>query len=144
MQDYPKALPADARVGFTVINQVGGEGVRGCVDWAALGYVCCPLTHITPSFPYIRSPNTRHHNTTTHNTTTPQHSTPQHHNTAPPHHPTPRTHPPQVWATYSPVKNSAADARAKAAEGNPTHSATVAEMDLYKCNAEMLQMLAGE
>lgn len=26
MQDYPKALPADARVGFTVINQVR------CVD----------------------------------------------------------------------------------------------------------------
>ena len=23
MQDYPQALPADARVGFTVINQVG-------------------------------------------------------------------------------------------------------------------------
>lgn len=30
----------------------------------------------------------------------------------------------QVWATYSPVKNSPDDARAKAAEGNPTHSAT--------------------
>jgi hypothetical protein len=27
----------------------------------------------------------------------------------------------QVWATYSPVKNSPADARIKAAEGNPTH-----------------------
>jgi hypothetical protein len=51
--------------------------------------------------------------------------------------------PPQVWATYSPVKNSAADARAKAAEGNPTHSATVAEMDLYRCNATMLELLAG-
>jgi UDP-sugar pyrophosphorylase len=23
MQDYPKALPADAKVGFTVVNQVG-------------------------------------------------------------------------------------------------------------------------
>jgi UDP-sugar pyrophosphorylase len=36
----------------------------------------------------------------------------------------------QVWATYSPVKNSAADARAKAAEGNPTHSATTGESQL--------------
>lgn len=52
--------------------------------------------------------------------------------------------PHQVWATYSPVKNSVADARAKAAEGNPTHSATVAEMDLYKCNAVMLRDMAGE
>jgi hypothetical protein len=33
----------------------------------------------------------------------------------------------QVWATYSPVKNSPDDARAKAAEGNPTHSATTGE-----------------
>jgi hypothetical protein len=30
------------------------------------------------------------------------------------------------------VKNSPADARAKAAEGNPTHSATTGEMDIYK------------
>lgn len=41
----------------------------------------------------------------------------------------------QVWATYSPVKNSPADARAKAAEGNPTHSATTGEMDIYKVRA---------
>lgn len=27
MQDYPRALPADARVGFTVINQVGARNV---------------------------------------------------------------------------------------------------------------------
>lgn len=40
--------------------------------------------------------------------------------------------PVQVWATYSPVKNSPADARTKAAEGNPTHSATTGEMDIYK------------
>ena len=26
MQDYPKALPSSAKVGFTVINQVGPEG----------------------------------------------------------------------------------------------------------------------
>lgn len=50
MQDYPKALPASAKVGFTVINQ--------------------------------------------------------------------------VWAAYSPVKNSPADARAKAGGGTPSHSAT--------------------
>ncbi len=30
----------------------------------------------------------------------------------------------QVWASYSPVKNSPADALAKFKEGNPTHSAT--------------------
>lgn len=48
-----------------------------------------------------------------------------------------------MWATYSPVKNSAPDARAKAAEGAPTHSATAAEMDLFKCNAAMLRDLAG-
>jgi hypothetical protein len=40
----------------------------------------------------------------------------------------------QVWATYSPVKNSPADARAKAAEGNPTHSAATGEMDIYKAS----------
>lgn len=50
----------------------------------------------------------------------------------------------QVWATYSPVKNSPADARVKAAEGNPTHSATTGEMDIYKCNAHILEQLAGK
>uniref|UniRef100_A0A383VCY8 UTP-monosaccharide-1-phosphate uridylyltransferase n=1 Tax=Tetradesmus obliquus TaxID=3088 RepID=A0A383VCY8_TETOB len=69
MQDYPKALPVDTKVGFTVVNQ--------------------------------------------------------------------------VWATYSPVKNSPADARAKAAEGNPTHSATTGEMDIYKANCEALMLMAG-
>eukprot|EP00878_Enallax_costatus_P012422 GHUV01012973.1.p1 GENE.GHUV01012973.1~~GHUV01012973.1.p1 ORF type:complete len:435 (+),score=164.29 GHUV01012973.1:385-1689(+) len=69
MQDYPKALPGDAKVGFTVVNQ--------------------------------------------------------------------------VWATYSPVKNSPADARTKAAEGNPTHSATTGEMDIYKANCEALKLMSG-
>ncbi len=49
----------------------------------------------------------------------------------------------QVWATYSPVKNNPADARIKAAEGDPTHSATAAEMDIYKANALTLQLAAG-
>lgn len=69
MQDYPKALPPSAKVGFTVINQ--------------------------------------------------------------------------VWATYSPVKNSPADAKAKADNGDPTHSATTGEMDIYKANCLTLKMLAG-
>jgi len=29
MQDYPKSLPADAKVGFTVINQVGCAALLG-------------------------------------------------------------------------------------------------------------------
>ncbi|KAF8062991.1 hypothetical protein HT031_003830 [Scenedesmus sp. PABB004] len=49
----------------------------------------------------------------------------------------------QVWATYSPVKNSPADARTKAAEGNPTHSATTGEMDFYKANCQALALLRG-
>ncbi|PNW73176.1 hypothetical protein CHLRE_14g621751v5 [Chlamydomonas reinhardtii] len=69
MQDYPKALPASARVGFTTINQ--------------------------------------------------------------------------VWASYSPVKNSPADAAAKFKEGNPTHSATTGELDIYKANVLALHEVAG-
>ncbi|KAL6747103.1 nucleotide-diphospho-sugar transferase [Haematococcus lacustris] len=69
MQDYPKALPDSAKVGFTSINQ--------------------------------------------------------------------------VWASYSPVKNNAVDARAKAKQGEPTHSATSAELDIYKTNSLLLQQLAG-
>ncbi|KAK9828897.1 hypothetical protein WJX72_002655 [[Myrmecia] bisecta] len=47
----------------------------------------------------------------------------------------------QVWAAYSPVKNSPADARAKAAEGNPSHSATTGELDIYEANCRSLQMI---
>lgn len=43
-------------------------------------------------------------------------------------------HVPQVWAAYSPVKNSAADAAAKVAAGLPSHSATTGELDLYGAN----------
>lgn len=40
----------------------------------------------------------------------------------------------QVWAAYSPVKNSPPDARAKAAAGSPSHSATTGELDIYRTN----------
>ena len=40
----------------------------------------------------------------------------------------------QVWAAYSPVKNSPPDARAKAAAGSPSHSATTGELDVYQTN----------
>lgn len=40
----------------------------------------------------------------------------------------------QVWAAYSPVKNSPPDARAKAAAGSPSHSATTGELDIYQAN----------
>lgn len=33
MQDYPKALPADARVGFIAINQVRAQAVDAAGDW---------------------------------------------------------------------------------------------------------------
>ena len=42
----------------------------------------------------------------------------------------------QVWAAYSPVKNSPADARAKGAGGDPSHSAASGELDLYKANCQ--------
>lgn len=44
----------------------------------------------------------------------------------------------QVWAAYSPVKNSPADAAAKAAGGNPSHSATTGELDYYKANCKVV------
>ncbi len=40
----------------------------------------------------------------------------------------------QVWAAYSPVKNSPKDAAAKAQGGNPSHSATTGELDVYQVN----------
>jgi UDP-sugar pyrophosphorylase len=67
MQDFPKSLPSNARVGFTTINQ--------------------------------------------------------------------------VYAAYSPVKNNAEEAAVKAAAGNPPHSATSGELDRYRTNCEMLQMI---
>lgn len=47
----------------------------------------------------------------------------------------------QVWAAYSPVKNSPTDAAAKAASGNPSHSATTGELDIYETNCHMLRMI---
>ena len=47
----------------------------------------------------------------------------------------------QVWAAYSPVKNNAADAAAKAQSGNPPHSATSGELDTYRTNCEMMRMI---
>lgn len=49
----------------------------------------------------------------------------------------------QVWASYSPAKNSPEEARAKAADSAPTHSATQAELDVYTCNAKMLSKLGA-
>ena len=40
----------------------------------------------------------------------------------------------QVWAAYSPVKNSPPDAKAKVAAGAPSHSATTGELDIYQTN----------
>lgn len=42
----------------------------------------------------------------------------------------------QVWAAYSPVKNSPADALAKVAGGTPSHSATTGELDIYEANCK--------
>ncbi|KAL4423375.1 hypothetical protein ABPG77_004306 [Micractinium sp. CCAP 211/92] len=50
----------------------------------------------------------------------------------------------QVWAAYSPVKNSPADAASKAQGGNPSHSATSGELDWYMANCKMLQALGAE
>lgn len=50
----------------------------------------------------------------------------------------------QLWAAYSPVKNSPADAAAKAAGGNPSHSATTGELDCYEASCRMLRMLGAD
>ena len=42
-----------------------------------------------------------------------------------------------MWAAYSPVKNSPADAAAKAKGGNPSHSATTGELDTYHANCRV-------
>ena len=48
----------------------------------------------------------------------------------------------QVWAAYSPVKNSVQEALAKQRDNSPTHSATSGELDMYNMNSRLL-MLAG-
>lgn len=45
----------------------------------------------------------------------------------------------QVWATYMPVKNSPAEARAKAAQNAPTHSATHSEFSMYDAWGRLLR-----
>jgi UDP-sugar pyrophosphorylase len=50
----------------------------------------------------------------------------------------------QVWAAYSPVKNSPPDAAAKAAAGIPSHSATTGELDVYHVNCNMLKTIGVE
>jgi UDP-sugar pyrophosphorylase len=50
----------------------------------------------------------------------------------------------QVWAAYSPVKNSPTDAAAKAAAGIPSHSATTGELDVYHVNCNMLKIIGVE
>ena len=50
----------------------------------------------------------------------------------------------QVWAAYSPVKNSLAEAAAKGAGGEPTHSAAAAEADAYRANCFLLSSLGAK
>ena len=47
----------------------------------------------------------------------------------------------QVHAAYSPVKNSVEEAQAKAASGNPQHSAASGEFDVYRTNCDMLRSI---
>eukprot|EP00238_Polyblepharides_amylifera_P006803 CAMPEP_0196597826 /NCGR_PEP_ID=MMETSP1081-20130531/93190_1 /TAXON_ID=36882 /ORGANISM="Pyramimonas amylifera, Strain CCMP720" /LENGTH=194 /DNA_ID=CAMNT_0041923363 /DNA_START=225 /DNA_END=809 /DNA_ORIENTATION=- len=49
-----------------------------------------------------------------------------------------------VWAAYSPVKNSPAEARSKFQGGSPCHSATSGEMDIYQANSKILSMIGAE
>ncbi|CAI5524766.1 unnamed protein product, partial [Closterium sp. Naga37s-1] len=46
-----------------------------------------------------------------------------------------------VWLAYSPVKNNLSDAIAKLAAGTPPHSATSAELHLYRANCLILRHL---
>jgi UDP-sugar pyrophosphorylase len=48
------------------------------------------------------------------------------------------------WVGYSPVKNSPADGVGKFKGGNPTHTATSGEMELYGCGARVLALAGAE
>lgn len=48
---------------------------------------------------------------------------------------------PQVWSTYSPVKNNPEDALAKVEAGGPSHSATSGELDIYQVNCRRVPKL---
>ena len=49
-----------------------------------------------------------------------------------------------VWAAYSPVKNSPSEALAKFKSGNPSHSATTGELDIYEANCKVLRHLGAK
>ena len=143
MQDYPKEVPATAKVGFTVINQVGlavfSRTHHHCQPAAPTrvhahtGWRChcvdvqCNSSKVRtvrllargiglPWFAWqlvTSSP----HRWAFYFLTEADIACPV-----------------QVWAAYSPVKNSPAEARAKAAAGGPSHSATTGELDVYQAN----------
>jgi hypothetical protein len=46
----------------------------------------------------------------------------------------------EVWAAYSPVKNSPEEGRDKAKSGSPSHTATSGELDVYAANCRLLQV----
>ena len=50
----------------------------------------------------------------------------------------------EVWLAYSPVKNSPKEALAKATAGNPSHSATTGELDIYTANCNILKHFGAE
>ena len=50
----------------------------------------------------------------------------------------------EVWVAYSPVKNSPDEALAKAKAGNPSHSATTGELDIYRANCNILKHLGAK
>lgn len=115
-QDFPKSLPDSARVGFTVINQVGAAAAAACFSpplptSARLLFVCSALHRCASALKELTTCAAPHLRRLC------------------------RSTPPvllQVWAAYSPVKNSPADAAAKAAAGNPSHSAASGELDQYE------------
>ena len=50
----------------------------------------------------------------------------------------------EVWNAYSPVKNSPEEALKKFQSGNPSHSATTGEFDIYTANARILEHLGSK
>jgi len=50
----------------------------------------------------------------------------------------------EVWVAYSPVKNSPAEAAVKARAGNPSHSATTGELDIYRANGNIFRHFGAQ
>jgi UDP-sugar pyrophosphorylase len=50
----------------------------------------------------------------------------------------------EVWAAYSPVKNSPDEGRGKAKGGSPSHTATSGELDVYMANCRLLEMAGAK